>query len=483
MVEKRNISASESHSLSCLVQSGVDIKNFKVDPLGFIESLQLTVQKSLPSGVFFPRLKKLSIYGKRLFDTDFLNNNINLNSLFICDCSLKEIPYLDNLTNLKELDLIRTQINSTSNIKYLTNLRILDLRWNCITEPTGLEATQKLQNLGLSTNKITSLHFLKQLVNHKALSSISLDENLITDLEGFQYLTALQNLRSIDLTSNKITDINLTQDISGLKYLYLNKNSINNIYSLKNFSNLKHVEFSNNQISTLKNLSNLHSLSFISLNGNPIRHFLGLENVKSEFNIVFDNIKSFTEEEINELEQYCRLHDFYLELNPEEGIIATPPETICEFKVNDYICLKLIGVETFIFVGGEKFNQCHALLLTIPIIQNPFLSENPVLDEIVGEFSTTDDMRNDKLPPRAEFWGHCSSIQSWAENNYNTNLLDMNLAFPLLKRLTELGCPIAKKVFKEEIAKRYASNYPPVMEFLEKEGFLRLLNEDELSIL
>ncbi len=38
-----------------------------------------------------------------------------------------------------------------------------------------------------------------------------------------------------------------------------------------------------------------------------------------------------------------------------------------EFKVNEYITLKLEGIKTNIYVKGQLFNQCKFLLLNIPI--------------------------------------------------------------------------------------------------------------------
>ena len=47
------------------------------------------------------------------------------------------------------------------------------------------------------------------------------------------------------------------------------------------------------------------------------------------------------------------------------------------------------------------------------------------------------------------------NLQTWAENGYDTRILHSTLAFPLLKRLTEVGDLIAKNKLKEEIAIRY----------------------------
>ncbi|MHA1509149.1 MAG: hypothetical protein ACTSO6_10650, partial [Promethearchaeota archaeon] len=43
------------------------------------------------------------------------------------------------------------------------------------------------------------------------------------------------------------------------------------------------------------------------------------------------------------------------------------------------------------------------------------------------------------------------------------------------------GDPQAKKVFKEEIAKRLESGYPSVVLYLESEGYLKYLDSDELD--
>ena len=88
-----------------------------------------------------------------------------------------------------------------------------------------------------------------------------------------------------------------------------------------------------------------------------------------------------------------------------------------------------------------------------------------------------------KIYPETEFWGHCSNLQVWVENDYNTRLLHRNLAFPLLKRLTELGDPKAKRVFKEEIAQRFLSCYLPVIQFLFFNNYLDYFSEEELELL
>lgn len=60
-------------------------------------------------------------------------------------------------------------------------------------------------------------------------------------------------------------------------------------------------------------------------------------------------------------------------------------------------------------------------------------------------------------------------------------LIDCRLGFPILKRLTELADPKAKRVFKEEIAKRINSNYAPVIRYLLIENYLENFDDEELK--
>ncbi len=134
-------------------------------------------------------------------------------------------------------------------------------------------------------------------------------------------------------------------------------------------------------------------------------------------------------------------------------------------------------------MDNELFEQCAALLLNIPKNNIPTLDSINSIDEAEEIFKLIDnnDVLVADIPIMAQFWGHASNLEAWVENNYDTRLLHRNIAFPLLKRLTNVGDSIAKRVFKEEIAKRYASGHPTVREFLKIEGYLKYLSEEELS--
>jgi len=155
-----------------------------------------------------------------------------------------------------------------------------------------------------------------------------------------------------------------------------------------------------------------------------------------------------------------------------------------EFKVNKYLSLKLKGKSTIIYVKGKQFHQCKFLLLNIRVDEITSLDEIESIDEAATELDRSLEPHKGQvnlIPPEVEFWGHCSNLQVWAENNYDTRLLHRNLAFPLLKKLTEAGDPIAKSVFKEEIAKRIASGYSYIVNYLVLEGYMNYFNEKELE--
>jgi hypothetical protein len=146
-----------------------------------------------------------------------------------------------------------------------------------------------------------------------------------------------------------------------------------------------------------------------------------------------------------------------------------------EFKVNSYLSLKLEKNKTVIYVGDEKFRQCKSLLFTISKS-----SKIKNIDEIIEEASIND---SEVIPPDVEFWGHCSNLQVWAENNYDTNLLDKRLAFPLLQKLTELGDKTAKNQFRREIVKRLETGTTKTIAYLISEGYADYIDWEDMVFL
>lgn len=156
-----------------------------------------------------------------------------------------------------------------------------------------------------------------------------------------------------------------------------------------------------------------------------------------------------------------------------------------EFRINNYIVLKLENNKTNIYIKDKLFRQCRFLLLNIPIEEPESFSSIEAIDEAADKLGWTfngqkaeNEPIKSKVLPEIEFWAHCSNLQAWYENEYNTKIIHRNLAFPLLKKLCEVGDPIANIKFVEEIGKRLESGYPAVIRYLNNEGYLNYLPKE-----
>jgi hypothetical protein len=130
----------------------------------------------------------------------------------------------------------------------------------------------------------------------------------------------------------------------------------------------------------------------------------------------------------------------------------------------------------------KKFRQCKYLAFHISIQDIQSYDEVQSIDDMEQQ-DRSGEFKNLEISPEEEFWGHCSNLQAWVENSYDTRLLHSNLAFPLLKRLTEVGDPVAKKVFKNEIIYRFEEVNPKILKFLSEEGYFEYFSKEEIESL
>ncbi len=153
-----------------------------------------------------------------------------------------------------------------------------------------------------------------------------------------------------------------------------------------------------------------------------------------------------------------------------------------EFKINDFITLRLENNHTNIYIKGQLFNQCKTLILNIPVENLDDFETIESIDDVEEKLSKNKYQAQEvSIPPETEFWGHCSNLQTWAELDYDTRILHRNISFPLLKRLVDAGDPKAKRVFKDEIAYRFLSNNELVQIYLLKAGLLEYLTKEEIG--
>jgi len=153
-----------------------------------------------------------------------------------------------------------------------------------------------------------------------------------------------------------------------------------------------------------------------------------------------------------------------------------------EFRINEHLVLKLINKRTHIFVNGVEFNQCKYLLFNLDKNHVEKYDDIKSIDDAVEQLDRSHEQGGNRLiSAETEFWGHCSNLQAWHDNYYDTRLLHSNLAFPLLKKLVEAGDPRARKAFKDEIAYRFENGTFQIKALLVVESYLDILTKEELE--
>ena len=166
-----------------------------------------------------------------------------------------------------------------------------------------------------------------------------------------------------------------------------------------------------------------------------------------------------------------------------------------EFKINEYITLRLKSDETIIYINDKEFQQCKYILLIDPhekeeqkyihsIDEAKEKLSSDLEETIFQETITPEDLG---ITPEEEFWAHSSNLQAWYENIYDSDLLHSNLSFPLLKKLTEVGDLLAKKVFKKEIIKRFEESekslFVKTIDYLISQKYLKFLDKTEMEVI
>ena len=165
------------------------------------------------------------------------------------------------------------------------------------------------------------------------------------------------------------------------------------------------------------------------------------------------------------------------------------------FRVNDYITLKLVKDKTIIYIENKEFQQCKYILLINPqnnedqryihsIDEAKEKLSSDLEETIFQDTITPEDLG---ITPEEEFWAHSSNLQAWYENNYDSGLLHSNLSFPLLKKLTEVGDLLAKKVFKKEIIRKFEESennlFVKTIGYLISQKYLKFLDKTEMEVI
>lgn len=156
--------------------------------------------------------------------------------------------------------------------------------------------------------------------------------------------------------------------------------------------------------------------------------------------------------------------------------------TQAEFIINEFLTLKLEDNKTNIYIKNELFIQCKYLLLNLP--KDYHSDDINSIDDLKEKLGISSEKESIivKIKPEMEYWAHCSNLQVWNEYGYNSRLLDKNLAFPLLEKLSKAGDSLAKLALKEEIVERLRNGNEKVTEYLLNEGYDKYLTREDLLL-
>ena len=194
---------------------------------------------------------------------------VNLVSLSLIDCGIKDITPFKNLTGLTFLNLSNNQISDITPLKNLTNLETLYLDDNQISDITPLENLTNLKTLYLFDNQISNedLVYLKSRLSRcnilcdldvatiageyftvSGTTNLTLSNQPVSD-EDMAEIAKLVNLTSLSISRCGLKDITQLKNLTKLTWLALDRNQISDITPLENLTNLKALYLFDNQIS------------------------------------------------------------------------------------------------------------------------------------------------------------------------------------------------------------------------------------------
>ena len=202
---------------------------------------------------------------------------------------------------------------------------------------------------------------------------------------------------------------------------------------------------------------------------------------KGKVNESLDLLRKCFKKDIYYLKKLFHDLDFHSLREMEEFNDLMIPEE--EFKINEFIELRLIYSKTLIFICGDPFLTCQKVTLDIKSSSFEMYGNFKTIDDIIDHYklNTLADS-NIHISPLEEFWVHCSNMQAWAESNYSSRILTKNLSFPILKELADRGVRQFESLLRLEIIERLKLGGLRTLRFFieDDENYLSYLNENEI---
>lgn len=239
--------------------------------------------------------------------------------------------------------------------------------------------------------------------------------------------------------------------------------------------------------------AHFHQCKIVSVDqGDEIQEFLDAFNMESmevkERLPDMRYVRNSEKPQFKKTRVYSENHRRFLQEFRDESLMRNsdkfPEER--EFRINEYLKLKLIKGQTVIYIDDKPFHQCKYLLLNLT--QKDFMKFEHIesIDEAFQIYNNMDknhERDHELIDPESEFIGHCSNLQAWYEHDYDLRILHSSLSIPLLKKLALLGDKKAVIRLKESIATRIASKNHNTIIFYLNEQYLNLFTNEELEVI
>ncbi|MFX0023610.1 MAG: rhomboid family intramembrane serine protease [Candidatus Hermodarchaeota archaeon] len=136
-----------------------------------------------------------------------------------------------------------------------------------------------------------------------------------------------------------------------------------------------------------------------------------------------------------------------------------------KIELNDYITIGLEYNKILIYIQGERFQELEYSFL------NKIINASKIqLEEVKNQVNTAENLYKMEVE-NENFINFLIILKLWIQNNYDTDILVYDFSFPLLKKLVEVGDPLAKKVFINEILKNLWGADPLVVRYLIDEKY------------
>nr|XP_022901601.1 protein toll-like [Onthophagus taurus] len=257
-------------------------------------------------------LESLFIYNSKLKELpkDLFKNTTNINSITIREAGLTTLPngIFSDLNRLKSLDLSSNKLTEWKYEYYarkLPKLETLNLDNNelKIIGQSSFMNLPELQTLQMNSNKITSLLREAFDINNKLVKLELNNNNLSEDEDSFNYLRSMETLKINNNSFSEFPDVNSHVQ---LKMMEMKYNKLRR-FDLLSILALRKVDLTGNLINRLDNfiIFNMSTLNYprsyereLVLNKNPIwcdcsvySLIQWINNDNPKFNMIIDDLK------------------------------------------------------------------------------------------------------------------------------------------------------------------------------------------------